>query len=274
MTHFPDDAYLARLHDEVLLPCVRIRAEESGGSGTVLYHMADDTGEFSTYILTNHHVVAKDIHIEKKWSALLKREIKTDVTGIVNVDFHNYRYKTRTAGANTIEADIAAYAVDEDLALLKLRLGQPVPAVAKLPRDERRVLPLGAPVYAVGGGMGEPPIITAGMLTQFGREIENKEFWMSNAPTIFGNSGGALFDARTHEFIGVPARVAVQGFGGGAVPHLSYAIPITRVRAFLDEQKFRFILDPGTFTERGEEEERRRIREEQETLSVKDDQDG
>jgi hypothetical protein len=31
-------------------------------------------------------------------------------------------------------------------------------------------------VYAVGAGMGEPPVMTDGFLSQFGREIDHKEF--------------------------------------------------------------------------------------------------
>lgn len=159
---------------------------------------------------------------------------------------------------------MVAYNPDEDLALLHLRSDHEVPAVAKLyPRDKETDLRVGMPVYAVGAGMGEPPVLTSGFLSQFGREIDHKEFWLNTAPAIFGNSGGALFLADTLELIGVPARIAVAmlGFAPSAITHLAFAIPITRVYEFLENQCFRFIYD-DSFTEEGEEAERRRRREE------------
>lgn len=248
-----------KFHEEISLPCVRVRAEKVGGSGTVIYSAADDNSEFSTYVLTNHHVVDDLIKVEDKWDPILQREVKRDTRGIPEVHFFTYRWKSRATGAAAVEADIVAYDKDKDLALLHLRSGQKVPAVAKLlPRGAEIDLRVGMPVICCGACLGEPPIPTQGMLAQFGREIDREEFWLSTAPSIFGNSGGALFLAATHEFIGVPARVAVYalGFGTSAVTHLSYAIPITRVYGFFEAQMFRFIYDPA-FTEPSEEKARK-----------------
>jgi len=42
--------------------------------------------------------------------------------------------------------------------------------------------------------------------------IEQREYWMTNASVIFGNSGGAIFrlsrERGQHEFLGMPARVS------------------------------------------------------------------
>ena len=253
-------------HQKVALPCVRIRAQMAGGSGTVIYSAANEDGGHSTYVLTNHHVVANCISISKEWSALLKSERKIDKFETVQAYFFKYQWRARNVGGTDIQSDIVAYDKEEDLALVKLRSDDPVSSVATLfPPDDEKRLRIGMPVVCVGAGLGEAPVQTPGVLSQFGREIERREFWLSTAPSIFGNSGGALFLADTYEFIGVPARIAVAmlGFSADAITHLSYAIPITRVYQFLEDQRFRFIYD-DEYTEAGEEEERRSLREDEE----------
>jgi S1-C subfamily serine protease len=252
-------------HRCIALPCVRIRAAISGGSGTVIYSQESSDG-YSTYILTNHHVVAGCIKIEDRWSSLLRSERKLDVFETVDAHFFDYRWESRAIGGKSIQADIMAYDKEEDLALIKLRSDQPAPAVARMyPRGEENKLRIGMPVICVGAGLGEAPVQTGGFLSQFGREIERREFWLSTASSIFGNSGGALFLADTYALIGVPARIAVMmlAFSADTITHLSYAIPITRIYDFLEEQRFRFIYD-DKFTEEGEADERQRIREDEE----------
>jgi S1-C subfamily serine protease len=252
-------------HEKILIPCVRVRAAQAGGSGTVLYSDKNAEGGYSTYVLTNHHVVDGLIKVDKKWSTLLKRDVKTDVFGIPEVQFFQWRWESRVVGAQSIECDIMTYDADEDLALLKLRSDTQYTAVSMYPKDKERELRLTMPVMAVGAGLGEPPVVTGGFLTQFGREIDNKEYWLQTAPTIYGNSGGAVFLQDTYEFIGVPARIAVSmgGFSADAITHLSYIVPITRVYEFLESQLFRFIYDKK-FTEKGEALERDRRRKEEE----------
>uniref|UniRef100_A0A6M3JQW5 Putative trypsin-like peptidase domain containing protein n=1 Tax=viral metagenome TaxID=1070528 RepID=A0A6M3JQW5_9ZZZZ len=256
-----------QLSREMLLPNVRVAAQKAGGSGTVIYsQQQEDGGDYSTYVLTNHHVIANNIDIKQKWSTLLKRDTKMDFLTSCDVHFFKYQYQSRAVGVTAIDADIVAYDPDQDLALLRLRDSDPAPAVAKMyPKGDETQLRLGMEVIAIGAGMGEPPVLTTGRLSQFAREIDNKEFWLSTAPTIFGNSGGALYLEDTEQLIGVPARIAVAmlGFGADAITHLSFAIPITRVYEFLDDQLFRFIYD-SQFTERGEAEERDSKRKEEE----------
>ena len=257
-------------HRELMLPVVRVVAQRAMGSGTVIDARQGKGGEApSVHVLTNHHVVDDLIKVEKRWSPLLQREVKADVRAMAQVHFFRYQWKNRAIGQTEIQADIVAYDKDEDLALLKLRVTDEdkLPHAAKLYlRGKESELRVTMPVFCIGAGMGEPPVVTGGFLSQFGQEIDNREFWMSTAPAIYGNSGGALFLAETHEFIGVPARIAVSSgmFGGDAITHLQYAIPITRVYKFLEDQMFRFIYDPA-FTEEGEEAERKHKREQEET---------
>ena len=251
---------------ETLLACTRVRSDNIGGSGTVIYSAKNKDGKFSTYILTNQHVVANNIKHETKFSPLLQHDVKTDVRGTVEVHFFRYRWEQRAVGSTSVEADIMAYDPDEDLALLKLRSDDTVDSVAKLyPKGQESKLPIGIQTIAIGAGLGEPPVLTQGYLSQFGREIDNREYWLQTAPTIYGNSGGAVFLVDTQEFIGVPSRISVvlAGLGLDAITHLSFIVPITRVYKFLEDQMFRFIYDPK-FTEEGEEKARDEKRKEEE----------
>ncbi len=274
------DGYYQKRHQMIELPCARVQTPKAGGSGTVIYSRGNSNGEYSTYAITNHHVVANCIKIEDDWSTLLKANKKIDAFDQVDVHLFAYRWESRATGGTTVQCDIVGYDKTEDLALLKLRSEEPVKAVAKLyPREKESWLRVGMPVITVGAGLGAPPVQTFGFLSQFGQEENRREFWLNTAPSIFGNSGGAMFLgdiaemfpgdelAEEHQYtlLGVPALIAVsyQGFSADPITHLSFAIPITRIYNFLEEQRFRFIYD-DEFTEDGEAEERERIREEQE----------
>lgn len=253
-----------------ILACARVLSSAegaaAGGSGTIIFSAPNSRGGYSTYVLTNEHVVDNNITIEKRWHPVLKRNVEKEILGTVEVHFFNYRWEQRAVGMSAVDADIAAWDKEEDLALLKLRSDAVAPAAARLyPKDKESGLKIGEHTLAIGAALGEAPVLTVGRLSQFGREIENREFWLQTAPTIFGNSGGAVFLEDTEEFIGVPARIPVllMGFGADAITHLSYMIPITRVYKFLDDQMFRFIYDTS-FTEDGEAKAREEKRREEE----------
>ena len=80
-------------------------------------------------------------------------------------------------------------------------------------------------------------------------EIEHYKYWMSSAPTIFGNSGGAVYrwssNRKQYEYIGIPSRISIQpmGFSADAITHMGYFIPIDRVYQLLEENDYQFIYD-------------------------------
>ncbi len=251
--------------EKVLLPTVRIQAPHAGGSGSVVY-----SRDGATYILTNHHVVEGAIKAVDKWSPLLKRDVKDDEFTTIIVNFFEYMWKSRFAGVSSTQADIVTYDKNEDLALLKVRADRQATTCTLYPRGKEADLRATMPVFAVGAGMSEGPVITQGMLSQFGQEIANREFWLNTAPIIFGNSGGSLFLADTLELIGVPTRMVVKRDTGDAITHLAFNIPINRIYDFFEAQRFRFIYDTS-FTEEGEAAERDRMRKESQLeIAVKD----
>jgi len=65
-------------HEWFLYPVVRISHGYSGGSGTVVYSGENDEGGFSTYILTNYHVVETAVSIAEEWDSGLQKQVKRE----------------------------------------------------------------------------------------------------------------------------------------------------------------------------------------------------
>ena len=61
-------------HDQMFYPTVRVRSKRAGGSGTVVYS-EEFNKEVYTYVITNHHVVAESIQIEKIAKKLLDQTV-------------------------------------------------------------------------------------------------------------------------------------------------------------------------------------------------------
>jgi hypothetical protein len=113
----------------------------------------------------------------------------------------------------------------------------------------------------VGCALLHDPVLTTGIVTHFGDEIDGKLYWMSNAQIIFGNSGGAMFVTNNdrYEFIGLPSRIAIAGWST-PITHLGYFSPISRVHEFFTEQGFQFLSPGNMMTEKECEKERAKIK--------------
>ena len=73
-------------HEQMFYPTVRVRTKKAGGSGTVVYSKSYKK-EVYTYVITNHHVIADSVHLEKKWDPVLKRKIDKEIldTTIIHI---------------------------------------------------------------------------------------------------------------------------------------------------------------------------------------------
>jgi len=247
-------------HKKLLYTSVRVRTDKAGGSGTVIYskvcpvtykdpkypELVTNEGETETYVLTNHHVIEGAISIKNAWNSLANREVPTEFRETVTVEFFKYKNLSKLYGRTTVEADIVAWDEREDLALLKLRMSEPVKNIAAMyPRGKSKDIKLFEGTVAVGSSLGHAPLFTTGRITSKHDEIDNKEYWMSDAQIIFGNSGGSMFLAKTGELIGVPARVATVnlGFGVDIITFMGFFITIERIYNFIEKQGFQFIYD-------------------------------
>jgi S1-C subfamily serine protease len=232
-------------HLEVLYPTVRVRAGSKGGSGTVLWSQEVDD-EFVTFVLTNHHVIVDLIEVKKEYDPRLGREMPKETRGTAQVEFFRYKDGSRAIGTYSVDADVVTYSKSEDLALLRLRDIEQAKYVAKLPPPEKvSEIRIFDACHAVGASLGHAPIATDGSIVSMDDEIKEKEYWMTTAQTIFGNSGGAIFLADTHEFIGVPSMISVStiGWAMSAITHMGYFIPFWRVYDWLEEEYYNFIYD-------------------------------
>ncbi len=242
-------------HEQMFYPTVRVRTKKAGGSGTVVYSQKNEKdGEIYTYVITNQHVIADSVHLEKKWDPVLKRKVDKEILDTVNVEFFRFNNYSHTIGSFAVEADIVAYSEVEggqDWALLRVRDKEnEADYVANMfPLDDLDNIHIFDETYAVGASLGHPPVASNGMITYMDDEIEHYKYWMSSAPTIFGNSGGAVYrwsgNRKQYEYIGIPSRISIQpmGFSADAITHMGYFIPIDRVYKLLEDNDFQFIYD-------------------------------
>jgi len=240
-------------HEQMFYPTVRVRTKKAGGSGTVVYSKKHKD-EVYTYVITNHHVISDSVKIEKKWDPVHKRKMDKEKLDTVHVEFFRYNNYSHTVGSFAVEADIVAYSEVEggqDWALLRVRDKENVADwVANMfPLKDIDSVHIFDDVYAVGASLGHPPVASKGMITYMDDEIDSFKYWMSSAPTIFGNSGGAVYrwniNNKRYEYIGIPSRISIQpmGFSADAITHMGYFIPIERVYKLLEENNYQFIYD-------------------------------
>ncbi len=213
---------------QMLSPTVQLSGEETVGSGTVIYSRPNKKGSgYDTYILTAYHVVRNILADEPD---LAKEGI------IVTI----YRKK------GTIErrGDVVTKRISRDLALVKLRGKERVDRVAKLiaPADISK-LEIWTPVFAVGCPLGNDPIPTGGFVSSLSNKVNGIEYWMINAPTYFGNSGGGIYNGESEELIGVFSKIYTHGrVRPVVIPHMGLAVPMDAVYDWLRKEKYDFLV--------------------------------
>ncbi len=201
-------------------PVVQLAGDTSVGSGVLLESQpAGPGGEFVTYLLTAWHVV-RDIQ-----GNLDRRNEPVPVT-VYELDG-----TTRDESALLLEYD-----PDLDAAILQLRTTRRMPHGARLAKrgriDDVRIF---QDIYAVGCPLGNDPIPTPGEVSSTAHRVDGESYWMINAPTFIGNSGGGIFDADSFELIGLFSKIYNYGsLRPTIVPHMGLATPMDRVYDWLD----------------------------------------
>jgi len=235
--------------EKVLYPSVRVLNGSGGGSGTVVYSEdREGTGEFQTFVVTNHHVIDSLIQVKKVWDNLTQSYKYIEDNKRADVELFAYADGGRTVTKTSVKADIIAYVEDEDIALLKLVHPFKIQFTAKiLPPGKHLVL--FQVVYAVGCPLLVDPMFTQGEITDLDNTIDQKSYTGGTANIIWGNSGGAVMsyfpELEDWYFCGIPSR----GYGapnGQFVTYLGYYVTPERIRNFATSQELKFLVDPTT----------------------------
>jgi len=153
---------------------------------------------------------------------------------------------SKLVSANTIKGQIIAYDKNHDLAAIKLVSTRQVPYVSTIiPRDEIDGLQIADPVWVCGCSLLHDPFPNPGTLTYLREMIEQKEYIMQNAPSIFGNSGGGLFHGVTGHLLGLTSRITVTqlGFGLDVQTWMGFSTHPDRLYEFFEHQELQFIYD-------------------------------
>lgn len=115
-----------------------------------------------------------------------------------------------------------------DLALLKIE-DAGAPKFAHVLLGTTDALAVGERVFAIGSPLGLERTVTEGILSTKTRQMQGDLFLQTTAQINPGNSGGPLFNLRG-EVVGVTNMKLTFGEG------LGFAIPVERVRYFLDQR--------------------------------------
>ena len=204
----------------------RVQARKAMGSCTIIY-----SKDGHTYALTNFHVIESSLSYKEIWDSLIQDKVLKEFREAVEVLFPRLD-GGRVIGYSTVLADIEYHHEQQDLALLKFRDKTDFPAVKWYPREKVKDIPILSTLACIGAALGQKPIVTFGHLNGIQIEIDNYEYWMSSAPSIFGNSGGGVFirEGRSWYFLGIPSRISVVplGFAANAITHIGLKLDLSQ----------------------------------------------
>jgi S1-C subfamily serine protease len=204
---------------DMLLPTVQLNGDDTVGSGTLVFSGVNpQNGKTESYVLTSLHVV---------------RNILSDrTTKDEDIDVTIYLPDTKVQVKGNMVADNAHI----DAAMVKLQTEQVFPFTAGVhPRDGRAVEVWDA-VCAVGCPLGSDPVPSEGEISSLQSQLNGANYWMINAPTYFGNSGGGVYLGSSHQLIGVFSKIYTHGRGNAVVvPHMGLCTPIDAIYEWLSQ---------------------------------------
>ena len=216
-----------RMWRELVGPVVQLAGDETVGSGVLLASEELPAKQgWRTYVVTAWHVV---------------RDIEKDPehpTTPVPVSIYMPGREIISETAHVLRFDPAL-----DAALLELDSRKKVDCGARLASRERlhgaRIFDQ---IYAVGCPLGNDPIPTFGEIADTNHVVDGSRYWMISAPTYIGNSGGGIFDAKTHELMGIFSKIYTHGtLRPTVVPHMGLVTSIETMYDWLEQAKYTFM---------------------------------
>jgi len=205
---------------DVVGPVVQLASESSVGSGVLLSSRFDEESDtYRTYLITAWHVI---------------RDIQGDLDrrdDPIPVAIYGEDGSIRHEGARLLCNDERL-----DAALLELETPDELHYGAALAgREHLAGMEIFDEIYAVGCPLGNDPIPTRGEIATCRHEVDGETYWMINAPTYIGNSGGGIFDVRTHELVGIFSKIYTHGtLRPTIVPHMGLVTPLGAIYDWLE----------------------------------------
>ena len=212
---------------DLMGPTVQIADEATVGSGVLLHSEEIAPGRFRTYLLTAWHVV-RDV-----------LEDPSEFDELVPVFLYDQAGDRKQEWARVVVQDARL-----DSALLVMDSDDRYPHGAGLPlRAELSAQRVFDDIYAVGCPLGNDPIPTYGKIADLRHEVDGQDYWMISAPTYIGNSGGGVFDADSHELLGIFSKIYTHGnLRPTVVPHMGLVTPLGSIYDWLEESGYGNVL--------------------------------
>jgi Skp family chaperone for outer membrane proteins len=204
------DADLEAMWNELMGPVVKLEGDDSVGSGVRL-ESVEVTDGYRTLVLTAWHVV-RDIVDD---SDEAKNELPITIYDRFGID--------TIAKGHLVDFDAAL-----DIALVELddRTFHPHGAMLAS-REKLASMRVFEPIFAVGCPLGNDPLPSRGEISDTSHYVDGQRYWMINAPTFIGNSGGGIFDGRTHELVGIFSKIYNYGSTQQTIiPHMGLLTPL------------------------------------------------
>lgn len=206
-----EPAAVQQRQSQMLNPTVRIEMTQGSGSGTVIH-----SSERGTFIITNHHVGG-------------------ETGNTVQARFWILNHKGETVLSILRDAKVVAHDADADLSLLRLADTEfRAESIATLAPEATALQPTEG-VFVCGSALGLRAHCTTGLLSLVETILLGRPHIAMSAPTIYGNSGGALYHmgaSGRFEYIGTVRAIAMAGYGS-PISTTAYAIPNASLRGFL-----------------------------------------
>jgi S1-C subfamily serine protease len=206
---------------EILNATVRVTAGESIGTGVILFEKEVESIHYS-YIITNNHVINNKDEVSIESFTYLKKQTISSTT----------LYKGRVISKDP-HLDLALVQV-----LTPSNIGN---AISFETKDIVTNLTLYQPVYIAGCALARPPFVTNGNVAHISAVSS-----VITAFSIFGNSGGGVYDA-SGKLVGIVRGVSMIQVPPRGIqipePNLTHMIPGPLVRSWLIVTNFSFIID-------------------------------
>ncbi len=219
-----------RMKRLMLDPTAQLRGNGTVGSGVLFYSEAQreesvDAG-YTTFVLTAYHVV---LEVSGDDHPLFVEEVRVTIPGADEM--------------TPFSARVVLFDRQRDLALLRLDADVRFDNLVDLmPLEALDRLDVFSPAYAVGCPLGNQPFPTLGEVSSRNKPVGAQNFWMLNAPTFFGNSGGGVYLAESCRLIGISSMIYTYGKSNPTVvPHMGLFVPLREVYRWLDEEDFAFV---------------------------------